>query len=219
MNEVQIEVFDTELSEISTVPTKLETKTHLFQTLKTTLSNGLIIDSTPLGSNPQLFPLQPAIPDSLPRLGFISVDLRLISIALTKGENGGTNLRGIDMVESDLDGLLRLIRGDVLRDLPCSEPDCGDVASVVELDWGEGHDGVLGMVGYGEREGEGRGHDAYSTYTPWDSVADVTRRTGHVRLPIADPVKTPCIWLIHIRIGRDPIRQLIRHFGTIQSGI
>jgi hypothetical protein len=127
-----------------TVPTSLETRTHLFQTLEATLSDGLIIDSTPLGSNPQLLPLQPTIPYPLPRLCFISVDLHRISPRLAKEKERGTHLCGIDVVESNLDGLLCLVRGDILRDLPRSETDSGDVSSVVELDWGEWHDRDVG---------------------------------------------------------------------------
>lgn len=44
------------------------------------------------------------------------------------------------MVKPDLDTLLNLLRRDVLRNLPCSETNFGNLSSVVELDGFEGHD-------------------------------------------------------------------------------
>lgn len=74
-------------------------ETNLFQTLGTTLLDSLAFSSRKLGSDPDFLSAQSRFLDSLTGLFFVSVDLS-----------------SIDVVETDLDGLIDLGRTDVLGD-------------------------------------------------------------------------------------------------------
>lgn len=50
-------------------------------------------------------------------------------------------LRSIDMVETDVNGLIDLAGTDILGDLPGAKADLRDLAAVVELDLVKGHRG------------------------------------------------------------------------------